>query len=149
MSGQVERSIDGKILDERDQAIVEERMTLIERLASPRVGDYVLFADGTERRISCLWSADDGWEASVQTSDLGAGRYYLGRFGLRFSGSLHPGVSVETLTETDERRDGDAWIFHHDSHRADNDVEFEAPFRVYRCSLTPDEAERAFADVYA
>lgn len=164
-SGQVERSLDGKyllrlvatdkgtcaerFLDERDQAIVDERMAAVDAIRGPRVGDFVGFADGTERRISYAWPAGDTWPESVQTSDLGAGRYYLSGAGLSFSGGLHPGVSIETLTDTGEIREGDAWIFHHDSHRAHNGVEFKAPFRVYRCSLPADEAAQAFAELIA
>lgn len=163
--GQVERSLDGKyllrliptgkgtcaerFLDERDQAIVNQRMAAVDAIAGPRVGDFVLFADGTERRISYAWPAGDTFPASVQTSDLGAGRFYLGRFGLSFSGGLHPGVIEDSLADTGETREGDAWIFHHDSHRADNGVEFKAPFRVYRCALAPREAEHAFAELIA
>lgn len=143
----VERSLDGKyllrlvaadggtcverLLDERDQAIVDQRMAAVARIPGPRVGDFVLFPDGMERRISYIWPAGDGWPGSVQTSELGDGRYYLGRAGLDFSGSLHPGVSEETLTDTGATREGDAWIFHRDAHRAHNGVDFKAPFRVY------------------
>lgn len=160
-----ERSLDGKyllrlvptdkgtcaerFLDDRDQAIVDERMAAVDAITGPRVGDYVLFADGTERRISYSWPAGDSWPAGVQTSEVGAGRWYLGKFGLSFSGSLHPGVSIETLTETDETRDGAAWIFHHDSRRAHNGVDFKATFRVYRCELAADEAADAFAKAIA
>lgn len=159
--GQVERSIDGKyllrlvptdkgtcaerFLDDRDQAIVDERMAAVDAITGPRVGDFVVFADGTERRISYSWPAGDHFPASVQTSDLGAGRFYLGRGYLSFSGGLHSGVSVETLTDTGETRKGEAWIFHHDSRRAHNGVDFKATFRVYRCDLAPGEAQDAFA----
>ncbi|HVX32578.1 MAG TPA: hypothetical protein VHA80_05495 [Solirubrobacterales bacterium] len=129
-----------RFLDDRDRAIVDERMALLDARTGPRVGDFVVFADGTERRISYAWPAGDRWPASMQTSD--GGRFYLGPSGASFSGSLHPGVSEETLTDTGETREGDAWIFHHDAHRAHNGVEFKAPFRVYRCSLPVDSAER-------
>lgn len=135
-------------LDERDQVIVDERMTAMNAEPGPRVGDFVVFADGAERRISYAWPAGEDFPASMQTSDPG-GRYYLGGAWLSYSGSLHPGVPVETLTDTGETRKGDAWIFHHDSHRAHNGVDFKVPFRVYRCSMVADDAERAFAELIA
>jgi hypothetical protein len=160
-----ERSIDGKhmvrlvatdkgtcaerFLDERDQAIVDERMALVDVEPGPRVGDFVVFADGTERRISYAWPAGDTFPASVQTSDLGAGRFYLGGAGLSYSGGLHPGVIRDSLTDTGETREGNAWIFHHDQHRAHNGVDFKVPFRVFRCALPPREAEEAFSGLIA
>ena len=142
-----ERSIDGKhmvrliatdrgtcaerYLDDKDQAIVDERLATMNAQAGPRVGDYVIFADGTERRIS------HDWGDAYQTSDLKglfSGRFYLTRYGCSYSGGLHPGLPADTFSDTDDMRDGAAWIFHHDRHRAHNGVDFTAPFRVFRCS---------------
>jgi hypothetical protein len=114
-------------IDATDEAIVARRMASIATLTTPRVGDFVRFSDGTERRISYLWP--DG----AQTSD--GGSFYLGNYGGNFSGSLHPTVPLDSLMRTDEVRDGTVWIFHHDQHRAHNGVHFSVPFRVYECSL--------------
>jgi hypothetical protein len=35
---------------------------------------------------------------------------------------------------TDERRDGTAWVFHHDQKQAYNGVYFTTAFRVYECA---------------
>jgi hypothetical protein len=127
----------GSCLDDRDEAIVEQRTAALDQRTGPRVGDFVLFSDGIERRIS---------EASgdrVQTSDLSglfSGRFYLGRFGCSFSGGLHPAIATSTLTDTGETREGSAWIFHHDQHRAHNGVDVRIPFRVFRCSLEATSA---------
>lgn len=142
-----ERSIDGKhmvrtiatdrgtcaerYLDDRDQGIVDQRMSALDAQPGPRVGDFVIFADGTERRIS------HDWGDALQTSDLTglwSGRFYLGNGFASFSGGLHPGIPAATFTDTGETRDGSAWIFHHDVRRAHNGVDFTAPFRVFRCS---------------
>ncbi len=147
-NGTEERSIDGKhmvrtvatdqgtcaerFLDETDQAIVDRRMATLNTRPGPRVGDFVIFADGTERRIS------EKWDEFVQTSDLAgdmAGRYYLSAAGLSYSGGLYPGILAETLTDTGETREGSAWIFHHDRHRAHNGVNFSASFRVFTSTL--------------
>lgn len=144
-----ERSLDGKcllaleatnagtvaarILDQRDADIVAERIALFDAQRGPRVGDYVVFADGVERRISYHWRNDEGWDGGLQTSD--GGRWYFGPSGrCDFSGSLHPRVPADTLTQREEAREGSAWIFHHDGHWAHNGVDFVIPFRVFDCS---------------
>lgn len=116
-------------LDERDREIVRQRVTHLDSNEGPRVGDFVRFADGTERRISYLWP--DG----AQTSE--AGSYYLGDGYVSMSGSLHPCVPLESLTPTDEQMDGWVWIFHHDHHTAHNGVDVDVPFRVYTCDREP------------
>lgn len=125
------------VLDGRDEAIIAERMAKLDAKAGPRVGDFVRFADGTLRRISYHWRDDEGWDGGCQTSD--AGSYYLGNYGVSMSGGLFPCVPTESLTLTDEQRDGAVWIFHHDVHRAHNGVHASVPFRVYAC---PQEANR-------
>lgn len=60
--------------DERDAAMLAERIVALDKIPGFRVGDYVEFANGVTRRISHIW--DDG----PQTSDSGS--YFLGK-GLR------------------------------------------------------------------
>lgn len=117
--------------DERDAALVKEREALFNTLAGPRVGDYVIFADGVTRRISHVWDWGNPDEVSVQTS--GGGSWHLGETGhVSFSGSLHQGVKATTLTLTDEARAGLVWIFHHGYMQAHNAVDANIEFRVYR-----------------
>lgn len=111
--------------DARDAELVRRRMARLDAQDGPRVGDFVRFADGVERRISYLW--DDG----AQTSE--AGSFYLSESGCAFSGSLHPPVPIEALVRADERRPGSVWIFHHDVPRAGNAVTARVQFRVYDC----------------
>ena len=120
-------------LDARDESILAHRQTLLDRIEGPREGDHVLFPNGTERRISFV--SPDSWlpeVSAVQTSDSGS--WYLGEHGCSFSGSLHPPVKHETLTLTEETRDGAVWFFHHDHARAHNGIRTVASFRVYQCN---------------
>jgi hypothetical protein len=121
--------------DERDAAIVAERMARLDTRDEPRVGDYVRFADGTLRRVSYHWRDDEGWDGGCQTSD--GGSFYLGNAGCSFSGSLYSCVPTESLKLTSERLPGPVWIFHHDQHRAHNGVTFMPDFRVYDCPHDP------------
>lgn len=119
-------------LDDRDRAILEARRAQLDTIPGPRVGDWVHFSDGTERRISHDWGDE------VQTSD---GRYgssfYLGNGYASFSGGLY-GVTAKTaLVDTGKTRSGTCWIFHHDYQTAGGGVDTFIPFRVYACNEAP------------
>jgi hypothetical protein len=119
-------------LDAIDIALIAERMDATDSQDGPLEGDYVVFADGVTRRISYHWTDGAGWDGGCQTSD--GGRFHLTSYGCSFSGSLYPCVPTDSLTLTDEYRDGEAWIFHHNRPAGGNGVEFITEFRVYRCS---------------
>jgi len=123
-------------LDTKDELIIAKREARLNRKNEPRCGDYVIFADEIERRISHVYDKSWGDMSGVQTSDgrFGAS-FYLGDGYVEFSGGLYPSVKMETLTLTDNRWLGDIWIFHHDVHVAHNDVHFRIPFRIYKCSV--------------
>lgn len=121
----------GPTADARDAAHVAECMAGLEDRPAPRVGDWVIFADGTERRISYRWHDGADWDGGCQTSD--GGSYHLGRHGVSMSGSLFSPVPTDSLTLTDERRPGACWVFHHDLAGADRGVTFYPEWRVYRC----------------
>jgi hypothetical protein len=117
-------------LDERDQALVAQRLAARESLPGPQVGDFVQFAQGPRRRVSYVCPE------SVQTSD--EGRYYLCESGAcDFSGPLYRPVPLATLTPTAEHLAGSAWIFHHDRVWDHNGVEFQTDFELYTCSAPP------------
>jgi len=117
--------------DERDEAIRQRRIALLNRREGPRCGDYVEFADGVVRRVSHVWCFEpDGY---VQTSTDGS--FYLGDGHVSFSGALFPGVSSDTLTKTEQTRPGHVWFFHHDYPMAFNGVNTKIDFRVYTCSM--------------
>lgn len=118
-------------LDERDQEILANRVELLNKVEGPRVGDFVIFANGVERRISHIWEWGDGPEA-IQSSD--GGSYYLGAGYVSMSGGLRPPVKPATLTPTDQKREGSVWFFHHDHWLAHNGIEATIEFRVFTCS---------------
>lgn len=119
-------------LDQRDRLLLAQRRDALERNEGPRVGDYVDFADGVQRRISHIWG--EGWDRpGAQTSD--GGSFYLGDGYVSFSGGLHPLVPFTTLTLTEERRAGAVWFFHHDYATAHNGIGAVIPFRVYSCAV--------------
>lgn len=116
--------------DERDAEILRAREASLD--ANPiNPGDFVTFADGTTRRVSYVWTYEDKPQ-SIQTSHSGS--WYLGDGYVSFSGSLYNGVPFESLTDTGDKHDGDAWFFHHDYACADNGVQVAVKFRVWRCN---------------
>lgn len=121
-------------MDVRDQIILEERIARLDAVPGPRVGDWVRFADGIERRISYIWRDEHDTMLSVQTS--AGGSYHLGDGYVSMSGSLFVGVDPATLTATTETRVGSVWFFHHNLWRAYNAIDTEMTFRMFTCSLT-------------
>jgi hypothetical protein len=115
------------IEDEHDAELVRRRMAILDARPGARVGDFVRFANGVERRIAYLWK--DG----AQTSDSGS--FYLSESGCAFSGSLHPPVPLQALVTTTERRAGTVWVFRRDIPRAGNAVTAWVEFRVFGCVL--------------
>lgn len=115
-------------LDDRNQAILTARIKLLDEEEGPRVGDYVEFSNGVTRRVSYIWFGE-----RVQTSD--AGSFYLGNGYVSFSGSLHDGVPRNTLVRTEAKRLGSVWFFRNDYHQANNALNVEIEFRVYKCEL--------------
>lgn len=120
-------------LDERDQAILAERVAHRDTDEGPRVGDFVVMDGGRLVRVSYLW-AD-----IVQVSQEGS--WHLGEGGYAsFSGSLEPGFPRNELRPIDSLRDGTFWFFHHNDRRAHNGVDVTIPCRVYRRVRRTDES---------
>jgi hypothetical protein len=125
-------------LDARDEEIKARRAAGVLRRIKPGVGDWVIFADGVERRVSHVWDwpADAEGPAiySIQTSD--GGSWHMGEDGsVSFSGSLHAGVPGDTFSDAGELRLGGVWFFHHDYWTAGGGVDTQVDFWVWRCSL--------------
>lgn len=126
-------------LDERDAAILARRVALLDAIDKAKVGDFVRFADGEQRRISHIWDWDDGDPEFPQAQTSDGGSYYLGDGYVSMSGGLYPPVHTNTLTDTGETKLGSVWFFHHDRSGAHRGVDTAIPFRVWSCSVdSPD-----------
>lgn len=119
--------------DERDADILAERQIALDRIPGVRVGDFLRFPDGTEKRVT------DVRDYYVQTAPIGSGSYYLrpadlfdGEGGVNYSGSLEPGIRRQTVREdVYEQRMGSVWFFHRNQPQAHNAVTTEARFRIF------------------
>ncbi len=121
--------------DDRDQVILDRNMRSLDLIEHPRVGDYVRFVDGIERRISHVhaFAGDPVSERTYQTSD--GGSWYLGDGFCSFSGSLYNSVPHSSLMLTGAIKTGRVWFFHHDYPGANLGVDSTPIFRVYTCNL--------------
>lgn len=130
--------------DARDQEILNRNMRSFDKIENPRVGDYVRFANGVERRISHVhaFAGEPKSEWTYQTSDYQTsddGSWYLGDGFCSFSGSLYRSVPHASLTLTGAIKTGRVWFFHHDYPQAHCGVGSTPIFRVYTCNLpAPD-----------
>ena len=113
-------------LDATDTEILAERMEKFDEGEGPRIGDFVLFPDGTYLRLAIHLY---GSLYQVNRGDS----YYLGKGHVDGSGAMFtPPISLGDLEATEETRLGWVWFFSHDQRRAHNGVEARATFRVYR-----------------
>jgi hypothetical protein len=111
--------------DDRDFEIMVKRETAWNETERPRVGDFVIFPDGTERRFS------HHRRDSIQTSD--GGSLYLGKGYVSFSGGLHPAIPIDRF-ERDRGEHSEVWFwfFHHDFHGANRGVDCQIQCGVFR-----------------
>jgi hypothetical protein len=110
--------------DNIDNGIALERLHRYNRDQSPRVGDYVIMPTGEYQRFSYKW--DD----IIQTCHSGS--FYLGNGYSSMSGSLEPGIKLDELVLTQEKREGCFWFFHHDWSCAHNGIGIKTKLRVYK-----------------
>ena len=125
--------MDSVSFDNIDQEILDRRLAAREMIARPRTGDFVRFGHGDIERLS------HDWQDAFQTSPIRAGAFYLHDHGEgSFSGSLNPLIPADSLSLTDEKRDGEFWFFHHGHAGAGRGVRFTVPCRVYETSAKYD-----------
>lgn len=117
-----------KTFDEKDQSILDQRMKSWDERKGPRVGDWVIMANGEYRRFTHEWP--DGLQVGDHPGDCGS--FYLGKGHVSYSGGLDRLISTESLELTTEMKDGRFWFFHHHNVEAHNGVWFSAPCRVWR-----------------
>ena len=83
----------------RDAAILAARVEARDRIAGPRVGDIIRFADGGEGRFTYHWG--DGIQTTTRPN--GGGSFYLTESGgLSYSGSLAESVPLARIVDTGE-----------------------------------------------
>lgn len=118
---------------ERDFDILTARIKrLNERQGRPRIGDFVIYPDNSERRFTYDWS-DVGGGLQTTCPTIKDASFYFTRSGhCDFSGALDEPLPLNELEETDEQRLGTVWFFSNDHAKANNGVRAKVPFRVYR-----------------
>ena len=112
------------IFDEKDSAILAERILFWNERVGPRVGDYIRLQDGTLARFTYHWPE------GLQTGY--GGSFYIGTGYASYSGSLNPNIPINRIQVTGDVMDGTFWFFHHDSHCAHNGVDVKVPCRIYK-----------------
>lgn len=113
----------------KDAAILAARVEARDRIAGPRVGDIIRFADGGEGRFTYHWG--DGIQTTTRPN--GGGSFYLAESGgLSYSGSLAESIPLARIVDTGEVGEGAAWFFHDDWRTAHNAVQVSIPCRIYR-----------------
>jgi hypothetical protein len=119
--------------DERDEEILRAREAIFNRVAGPRVGDFLRTADGVLR-----FTHD--WGDSIQTTVrakhpcYGDASFYLSDGYASFSGSLDPAIDKKILIDTGETMPGSFWFFHHDHAGAERGVSCSMICRVFEIS---------------
>jgi len=124
---------------ERDFDILTARIKKLNERQGPRIGDFVIFPDGSELQFTYDWS-DVGGGIQTTSPTVKDASFYLSQLGLcDYSGALDSPLPVSALEEANETRLGLVWFFSNDSPRAHNGVTARVPFRVYR--YKPDESQ--------
>jgi len=126
---------------ERDFDILTARIKkLNEHQGRPRVGDFVIYPDNSERRFTYDWS-DVGGGLQTTCPTIKDASFYFTRSGhCDFSGALDDPLPLNELEETDEQRLGTVWFFSNDHAKAHNGVRAKIPFRVYRYKPASQES---------
>lgn len=120
--------------DEQDSDLLTERVCKWDKRSGPRVGDYIVFADGITHRFS----HDHGKEWGIQTSPIGGSFYMTPSGHSSYSGGLQPAIKHDELENTGKRRLGAVWFFHHEHATASNAVMAKIPCRVFKTSANSD-----------
>lgn len=122
---------DNSHLDELDQVIAAKiAAAYASNTGRPRVGDFVIFPDGSINR--CAYA----WEYGMQTCK--GGSFSTGTHGgVSMSGSLDKAWLWESFEDTGETRKGRFWFFSHNLPGAGRGVDVFLSCRVYR--LVPKE----------
>lgn len=129
------------VFDEVDQEILEKSQAARkaqDALRSwPRLGDIIVYADGTESRVAHVY------HDSVQPA-LWTGSYYVYKTGsMEYSGALTNSIPITDLKEGGYKP-APIWFFHHGQTGAHRGVYANMEVRTWACSLptAPDRKSR-------
>lgn len=120
---------------ERNRPLVNRRMKRYNKIDGPRVGDYVVDKKRDMYRIAYVWRDEKGNPLRWQV-DSGSGSYYLGDYGISFSGGLDSGFGEGTkFKNLGYKRNGSVWVFDENFAGAGRGVDFnDVKFRVYKAN---------------
>lgn len=120
-------------LDQKDSELLQERIANRNKIAGPRIGDFVIMLDDTERRFTHDWGNEIQTTVGPKHPCYGDSSMHLFKNGYaQFSGSLDRAIAKSALVDTGEVKDGHFWFFHHDWATAHNGVHVMAPCRVFK-----------------
>lgn len=120
--------------DERDLQILKERQEAYDAIREPITGDCIIFSDGSEARITHVWTDENGEPISIQTSNTVQNYgFYLGKGYMSYSGGLNSGIPWSHFSECSEKRTAPVWFFHHDWAQAHNGVDAHLVCKVWKC----------------
>ena len=122
---------------EYDFELLARNIQRLNEHTGPRVGDFVIMPDGSERRFTYDWTEANG---TIQTTlpILNDASFYLSSQGFcDYSGALDDPIPTSQLEDTLENRLGQVWFFSKDYPKAHNGVHAKVAFRVYRYNAAP------------
>lgn len=105
--------------------ILKRRVRQLNKIKTPRVGDFIIMNDGSVRRFAHNW--DNGLQPSASF-----GSFYLGNGYISYSGALDPTIPNEDIIETRKKRAGLVWFFSRNRQGADRGIHYKIKFRVYK-----------------
>ena len=123
--------------DDKDKAIVAERMAARAKLTGPRVGDFIRLPR-LHPKLPEWDRITHNWGDHVQTGGISGSYYLCVGGGFSMSGGLDHGLASKDLIPSEDTREGSAWIFHHDYSGAGRGVYFDVPLRVWDISKGAD-----------
>ncbi len=115
--------------DEKDyESLTKKLLEWDRRDDGPRVGDWIIMLDGTERRFT------HDWDDCIQTTHpkFGLGSFFIYGPTMSYSGSLDSAIHKNNIALTNEIKQGQCWFFKHDMAGAHRGVYLSVECRVYK-----------------
>ena len=120
----------------QNSTLLRKRVRLLNKKKGPRVGDWMILKNGVMTRFTHDWGFWRKEDLGIQIGDRertgDCGSFYLGDGYCSYSGSLDPPILHKNLRRTNNKKLGRVWFFDHDHAFANNGIDFEIKFRVYK-----------------